>query len=66
LLWVFAAGAVIFAVQSTAAGHGRAAVVWWFLVGFWALIVISQPRRRARALERAAHAEAGARQLVSA
>jgi hypothetical protein len=64
VLWVFATGAAIFAVGSTISGHARAAVVWWALVCVWAVLLAWQPRRRARALERAAQAEAAARRTV--
>lgn len=64
VLWLFAVGTSIYAIGATIGGSARSAVVWWVLVALWVCMLASIPRKRIRALSKASHADASARQLL--
>ncbi len=63
-LFAFPALTLILALTATSEGSTRHAVVWWVLLGLWAILLIRIPRRRARAHTRAVSAETEARRLL--
>jgi hypothetical protein len=64
VLWIVAGLTLLLAFGATMEGSTRSAAVWWVLVAFWASFLTWLPRRRARVLSHASHAEAAARRLL--
>jgi hypothetical protein len=57
VLWLAGGATLCMALYASLAGSTRSAVVWWVLVGYWALFIARSPRKGARSLARAERAE---------